>query len=81
MAKKKDATPPQTWWDKVKGWFTRAKDSEAAEKAGEYAEKAWDKTKEVSEKAWEKTKDVAEDVKEKVDEKLEERRAAKPKDE
>ena len=76
MAKKKEEAPPQPegWWAKLKAMFTRAKDSEAAEKAGEYAEKAWDKTKEVSGKAWDKTKDVAEDVKEKVEEKWEERR-------
>ena len=68
---------PQTFLQKLKGWFTRAKDSEAAEKAGEFAGKAWDKTKDVSAKAWDKTKDVAGDVKEKVDEKMEERRDAK----
>jgi hypothetical protein len=65
----------QTFFDKAKGWFTRAKESEAAEKAGEFAEKAWDKTKDVSAKAWDKTKDVAGDVKDKVDEKMEERRS------
>jgi hypothetical protein len=71
-------TPQQeTFLQKLKGWFTRAKDSETAEKAGEFAGKAWDKTKDVSAKAWDKTKDVAEDVKEKVDEKMEERRTAK----
>ena len=31
---------PQTFLQKLKGWFTRAKDSEAAEKAGEFAGKA-----------------------------------------
>lgn len=67
----------QTFWAKVKGWFSTAKESEAAEKAGDFAEKAWDKTKDVSAKAWDKTKDVAEDVKGKVDEKMEERRATK----
>lgn len=61
-------------WDTVKGLFIKAKDSEAAEKAGEVAEKVWDKTKDVAEKAWEKTKDVAGEVKDKVEEKLEERR-------
>ncbi len=63
-----------TFWNKLKGWFTTAKDSEAAEKAGEMAGKAWKKTKETSAKAWDKTKDVAGDVKEKVEEKMEERR-------
>lgn len=82
MAKKEEAATPgtpenATFWAKVKGWFTKAKESEAAEKAGEFAEKAWDKTKDVSAKAWDKTKDVAGDVKEKVDEKLEERKAEK----
>lgn len=83
MAKDKNgseaaATPEkQTFLQKIKGWFTRAKDSETAEKAGEFAGKAWDKTKDVSAKAWDKTKDVAGDVKEKVDEKMEERRSAK----
>lgn len=92
MAKKdkgEAATPEGTsFWAKLKGWFTRAKDSEAAEKAGEIAEKTWEKTKDVSGKTWEKTKDVSGktwektkevsgEVKEKVDEKLEERRAEK----
>lgn len=75
-----EAAAPKSFFDKLKGWFTRAKESEAAEKAGEFAGKAWDKTKDVSSKAWDKTKDVAGDVKEKVDEKLEERRAGKPED-
>jgi len=61
-------------WTKVKGWFTRAKESDTAEKAGEVAGKAWEKTKDVAEKAWDKTRDVAGDVKEKVEEKIEERR-------
>lgn len=62
------------WLEKVKAFFKRARDSETAEKAGDFAEKAWDKTKDVAEKAWDKTKDVAGDVKEKVEEKMEERR-------
>lgn len=69
--------PKPTWWDKVKGWFTRAKDSDAAEKAGEIAGKAWDTTKDVSAKVWDKTKDLAEDVKEKVEDTIEKRREAK----
>ena len=68
-------------WDKVRSWFNRAKESEAAEKAGEAAGKAWDKTKDVAEKAWDKTKHVAGDVKGKVDEKLEERRKSGAEDE
>lgn len=74
-------TPTPTWWDKVKGCFTRAKDSEAADKAGEMAGKAWDTTKDVSAKVWDKTKDLAEDVKEKVEDTLEKRREAKDDDE
>lgn len=77
MADEAGTTPEGTsqgWWGKMKSLFTRAKESEAAEKAGEFAEKAWDKTKDVSGKAWDKTKDVAEDVKEKVEEKWEDRR-------
>ena len=66
MTEEQAAKP--TLWEKIKGWFTRAKESEAAEKAGDVAEKAWDKTKDVAEDAWEKTKDVAGDVKEKIDE-------------
>jgi hypothetical protein len=53
--------------DTIKGWFSKAKESEALDKAGDVAEKAWDKTKDVAETAWDKTKDVAEDVKDKVD--------------
>jgi hypothetical protein len=82
MAKKKEAATPagKTWWDKLKAMFTKAKDSDAAEKAGEMAGKAWDKTKDVSAKAWDKTKDVAEDVKDKVGDKIEERRESKDAD-
>lgn len=69
-----------SWWEKIKALFKRARESEAAEKAGDYAEKAWDKTKDVAEKAWDKTKDVAGDVKEKVEEKIEERREEKDED-
>jgi len=74
-----DETPaaPESTWDKVKGWFTRAKESEAAEKAGEIAGKAWDKTKDVADKAWDKTRDVAGELRDKVEDKLEERREAK----
>jgi len=78
MAKEASATPESNggsaasgWWDKIKAMFKKAKDSEAAEKAGDIAEKAWDKTKDVADKAWDKTKDVASDVKEKIDEKRE----------
>lgn len=68
-----DGTPAAkpSFWAKLKGWFTKAKESEAAEKAGEMAGKAWDKTKDVAEKTWDKTKDVAEDVKEKIEDKIE----------
>jgi hypothetical protein len=74
-----DETPaaPQGMWDKMKGWFTRAKDSETAEKAAEVAGKAWEKTKDVADKAWDKTKDVADELRDKVEDKLEERRQAK----
>ena len=75
MAKEASATPESNgesaatgWWDKIKAMFKKAKDSEAAEKAGDVAEKVWDKTKDVADKAWDKTKDVAGDVKEKIDE-------------
>ena len=68
-----DETPAAepSFWDKVKGWFKKAKDSETAEKAGDMADKAWDKTKDVAEKTWDKTKDVAEDVKEWTGDKIE----------
>jgi hypothetical protein len=71
MAEEQASAEGQSFWQKLKGWFTKAKESEAAEKAGDMAEKAWDKTKDVAEKTWDKTKDVAEDVKEKVEDKLE----------
>jgi len=57
------APAKESLWDKVKGWFTTAKDSEAAEKMGDAAGKAWDKTK-----------DVAEDVKEWGEEKIDDLR-------
>ena len=71
MGEEQAPAEQQSFWDKLKGWFTKAKESEAAEKAGDMAEKAWDKTKDVSKKTWDKTKDVAEDVKEKVEDKIE----------
>lgn len=71
MTEAKTPAAEPTLWEKIKGWFKKAKDSEAAEKMGDLAEKAWDKTKDVSEKAWDKTKDVAEDVKEKIEDKIE----------
>jgi hypothetical protein len=58
-------------WARFKAMFKQAKESEAAEKAGDMAEKAWDKTKDAAGKAWEKTKDAAEDVKEFAEEKIE----------
>ncbi len=64
------APAKESLWDKIKGWFTKAKESETAEKVGEMADKAWDKTKDASGKAWDKTKDVAEDVKEWGEEKI-----------
>ena len=72
---------PQSLWEKIKSWFTTAKESETAEKAGEMAGKAWDKTKDVAEKTWEKTKDVAEDVKEKVEDRIEDMRGDDDEDE
>ncbi|MBU1227253.1 MAG: hypothetical protein KJ698_08600 [Actinobacteria bacterium] len=63
-----------SFFEKLKGWFTKAKESEAAEKIGDVAEKTWDKTKDVAEKTWDKTKDVAEDVKEWGEEKIEDLR-------
>ncbi len=68
-----DETPaaPEGMWGRVKGWFTRAKESETAEKAGEMAGKAWDKTKVVADKAWDKTKDVAGELREKIEERRE----------
>ena len=68
------APAKESLWDKIKGWFTKAKDSEAAEKMGDAAGKAWDKTKDASGKAWDKTKDVAEDVKEWGEEKIDDLR-------
>ncbi|MCJ7726141.1 MAG: hypothetical protein MUP76_07120 [Acidimicrobiia bacterium] len=80
MTEQTPAAKP-SFWAKIKGWFTTAKDSEAAEKAGEMAGKAWDKTKDVAEKTWDKTKDVAEDVKEWTGEKIEDIRDKDDKDE
>jgi len=68
------APATESLWDKIKGWFTKAKDSDAAEKMGDMADKAWDKTKDASGKAWDKTKDVAEDVKEWGEEKIDDMR-------
>lgn len=58
----------KSWWKKLQSWFSTAKDSETAEKAGKMMGKAWDTTKDVADKAWEKSKDVAGDVKEKLEE-------------
>lgn len=71
---------PKGWWAKLKGMFTRAKDSDAAEKAGDMAGKAWDTTKDVSGKVWDKTKDVAGDVKDKFEDSMEKRREARTDD-
>ena len=71
MTEEQTPAAEPTLWEKIKGWFTKAKDSEAAEKMGDAAGKAWDKTKDVSEKAWDKTKDVAEDVKDWTGDKIE----------
>ncbi len=73
MTEETPAAKP-SFFKKLKDWFTTAKESEAAEKTKDVAEKAWDKTKDVAEKTWDKTKDVAEDVKEWSGEKIEELR-------
>jgi len=69
-----------SFMDTVKGWFGKAKENagEVADKAGDKAEVAWDKTKDVAgdvagkagdaaEKAWDKAKDVAGDIKDRFD--------------
>ena len=62
--------------DTIKGWFSSAKETagDVADKTGDVAGDAWDKTKDVAGKAgdkagdaWDKTKDVAGDIKDKFD--------------
>ena len=66
--------------DTIKGWFSKGRDmaGDVAEKAGDVAEGAWDKTKDVAgdvaekagdvaEAGWEKAKDVADDIKDRFD--------------